>query len=84
MIKFTTITEQLTKDSGLIKIGKNEYLFRKDPHNVTGYIAWDIHEDPGAGGKIKSHKWPKLPHGIIQYFDLDHIPKTIKYIPALD
>jgi hypothetical protein len=83
MIKFSSITEFLVKDQGLIHIGSKTFAFRKDSHS-NGYIAWNIHDDPGFGGRIMSHKWPTLPKGKIEYFDLDHPPRTIGYIPALD
>ena len=58
------------------------FLFRLDFHS-SGWIAWDIHDDPGFGGKIKSHRWNVLPNGTIDLFDIDNPPETVKYIPII-
>ena len=67
--------------TGLIQIEDRFYVFRDDS-GYGGVWAWNIHDDIVAG-HIQTHKWPRLPKGIVTEFDVDDPPVTVSYVPVL-
>ncbi len=68
------------KMTGLLELNGKRYLFRNDDGNWEGFVAWEIEDD-----KIKpmTHKWKKLPKGVITLFDFENPPKSVGYLPQL-
>ena len=68
--------------TGLITLKKSgkKYIFRTDNDNDKFVYAWDIYSDPSRG---MTNKWPKMPDGDIELFDIDNIPLTVSFQPIL-
>ncbi len=68
--------------TGIIKIASGDYIFRDDT-SYSGVWGWNMHNDPGFSGHVPTHKWPKLPSGAIEIFDIESPPATVGYQPLL-
>ena len=69
--------------TGLVETRRGTFAFRDDHGFESSFWAWNIHDDPGPAGKLGTHKWKKLPRGVVTFFDLDDPPLTVSYITTL-
>ena len=69
----------------LIKIRSGKkFVFRNDhAFDSNVFWAWDIH-DSAPVGRLKTHKWDRLPKGNVILFDIDNPPSSVGFIPILN
>ncbi len=59
-----------------------KYVFRDDHGFEKGFWAWEVY-NPDIGWRGMTHKWPKLPKGYVETFDIDNPPETVTYLPVI-
>lgn len=71
------------KLTGKLWLNGQEYLFRSDHAHGDGVVwAWRVDGDYDTA---MTHKWNKMPKGaVVEYFDMDVPPQTVKYNPLID
>jgi len=70
--------------TGTIKTRSGKtFVFRNDHgFDSNEFWAWDIHQSPICD-RLMTHKWKKLPKGIITLFDIENPPETVGFIPMI-
>ena len=68
--------------TGLLTTTKgNQFIFRTDNQNGNEILAWNVRDDYTRG---MTHKWQKMPAGVVELFDIDNPPKTVRYLTILN
>ena len=64
-------------DGILIRPDGRKFLVRRHDSQWWG---WEWAADPSRG---TTHKWDKLPKGVVEAFNVDNPPRTVNYTPLL-